>query len=288
MPNKIVITCDSTCDLSPELYHKYSVVPVPLGMTLGEKSFLDGVDITPDDIFNYVQDHGILPKTSAVPVNDYTRVFRKYVNQGADVIHINISSEFSACYQNAMIAADDFRGRVFPIDSRNLSTGSGHLALSARLLADSGLTAPEIVERIEEMKQRLDVSFVLQTLEYLQKGGRCSGVTAFGANLLKIRPEIVVQDGKMVVGKKYRGNMKKTILNYVRGRLEGRDDVDTSRIFVTHSYVPKDIVAKVKDLIKELQPFEDQAIFETFAGCTVSCHCGPYALGVLFFRKKQK
>ncbi|MCD7847142.1 MAG: DegV family protein [Oscillospiraceae bacterium] len=287
MPNKIIITCDSTCDLSPELYRKYEIVPVPLGVILGEELRKDGVDVKAPEIFEYVDKTGNLPKTSAVSVDEYTRIFKKYVDKGSDVVHINISSEFSSCYQNACIAAEEFPGHVYPIDSRNLSTGSGHLAIRARTLADDELTAPEIAARINEMKDRLDVSFVLQTLTYLQKGGRCSGVTAFGANLLKIRPEIIVQDGNMVVGKKYRGDMEKTILNYVRGRLEGRTDIDTHRIFITHSYVPHAIVDKVRDLIKELQPFDDSAILETFAGCTVSCHCGPYTLGVLFFKKKQ-
>lgn len=284
MSTKIIITCDSTCDLSPELYEKYEIKPVPLGTILGEEMRRDGVDVTPLEIFDYVGKTGVLPKTSAVSVSEYTDVFKPYVDEGAEIVHINISSKFSSCYQNACIAAEEL-GHVYPIDSRNLSTGSGHLAIKARELANEGLSASEIADKLNEMKEKLDVSFVLQTLDYLQKGGRCSGVTAFGANLLKIRPEIVVSEGTMIVGKKYRGAMEKSILDYVRGRLEDRTDIDTSRIFITHSHVPDDIVKKVRSLVKELQPFEDENILETYAGCTVSCHCGPNCLGVLFFKK---
>ncbi len=278
--SKIIITCDSTADLSPE----FEIKPVPLGIILGEEMRRDGVDVTPLEIFDYVAKTGVLPKTSAVSVSEYTDVFKPYVDEGAEIVHINISSEFSSCYQNACIAAEEL-GHVCPIDSRNLSTGSGHLAIRARELANEWLSASEIAEKLNEMKEKLDVSFVLQTLDYLQKGGRCSGVVAFGANLLKLRPEIVVSEGTMIVGKKYRGAMEKSILDYVRGRLEGRTDIDTSRIFITHSHVPDDIVGKVMALVKELQPFEDENILETYAGCTVSCHCGPNCLGVLFFKK---
>ncbi len=282
--SKIIVTCDSTCDLSPELYEKYEIKPIALGTILGEEMRRDGVDVTPLEIFDYVGRTKVLPKTSAVSVSEYTDVFKPYVDEGCEIVHINISSEFSSCYQNACIAAEEL-GHVYPIDSRNLSTGSGHLAIKARELADEGLTASEIAGKLNEMKEKLDVSFVLQTLDYLQKGGRCSGVVAFGANLLKLRPEIVVSEGTMIVGKKYRGVMEKSILDYVRGRLEGRTDIDTSRIFITHSHVPDDIVKKVRSLVKELQPFEDENILETYAGCTVSCHCGPDCLGVLFFKK---
>ncbi len=284
MSEKIIVTCDSTCDLSPELYEKYEIQPIALGTILGEEMRRDGVDVTPLEIFDYVGKTGVLPKTSAVSVAEYTDVFKKYVDLGCEIVHINISSEFSSCYQNACIAAEEL-GHVYPIDSRNLSTGSGHLAIKARELAQDGLSASEIADKLNEMKEKLDVSFVLQTLDYLQKGGRCSGVVAFGANLLKLRPEIVVSEGTMIVGKKYRGSMEKSILDYVRGRLADRSDIDTSRIFITHSHVPDDIVAKVRTLVKELQPFEDENILETYAGCTVSCHCGPNCLGVLFFKK---
>lgn len=279
---KIKITCDSTCDLTEEIYTRYGVEVFPLGITLGEELYSDGVDVSAPRIFDYVKETGILPKTSAIAMADYIDVFEKYVSEGYDVIHINISGEFSSCHQNAKLAAEEV-GHVYPIDSRNLSSGSGHLVMAAAEMVAQGMETAEIVAALEEMKNRLDVSFVLQTLDYLKKGGRCSGVVALAATALQLRPEIVVVDGTMKVGKKYRGSMEKSITDYVKGRLAGRDDIQLNRIFVTHSYAPSEIVEKVKALVAELQPFAE--IIETKAGCTVSSHCGPACLGVLFFKK---
>lgn len=281
--NKIKITCDSTCDLTEALYAKYNVTVMPLAITLGDKLYRDSVDLTAQGIFDYVAETGVLPKTSAVSVGEYTDFFKPFVDDGYEVIHINLSSGFSSCHHNACLAAEDL-GHVYVIDSLNLSSGSGHLVLAAGELAEKGLTAAEIADELNEMKTRLDVSFVLQTLDYLKKGGRCSGVVALGASLLQLRPEIEVVDGTMKVGKKYRGKMEKSILDYVRGRLEGRDDIQLDRIFVTHSHAPKEIVDKVIALVKELHPFTE--VIETLAGCTITSHCGPNCLGVLFFKKK--
>lgn len=280
--NKIKITCDSTCDLTEELYQKYDVDVMPLGILLGDALYRDGVDVSAEKVFEFVSKSGVLPKTSAASVTEYTDLFKKYTDQGYAVIHINISSEFSVCYQNACRAAEELEN-VYPIDSRNLSSGSGHLVLAAAELAAEGLPAHEIAERLNEMKNRLDVSFVLQTLDYMKKGGRCSGVVALGATLLQLRPEIEVVEGTMKVGRKYRGKMEKSILDYVRGRLEGREDLQLNRIFITHSHCPPEIVEKVRALVLELHPFAE--VLDTFAGCTVSSHCGPNCLGVLFFRK---
>ena len=167
---KIKITCDSTCDLSPALYEKYDVTVTPLGVTLGDKTYHDGVDVTAQDIFAYVADTGVLPKTSAVSIGEYTDLFQKYTSEGYAVIHINISSEMSSCHQNAKIAASDFED-VYPIDSRNLSSGSGHLVIEAAKMAESGMEAKDIADRLNEIQKNLDVSFVLQTLDYLKKGG---------------------------------------------------------------------------------------------------------------------
>lgn len=279
---EIKVTCDSTCDLTKELYESYGIEAVPLGVYLGDDLRRDGVDVTPQEIYDYADRTGELPKTSAITVGEYQAVFSRLVNQGYQVIHVNLSSDLSASYQNACLAAEDV-GNVFAIDSKNLSTGSGSLALLAVELARSGMAAEEIRQVLEESKKKLDVSFVIQTLEYLHKGGRCSSVAMLGANLLKLRPEIIVEDGQMHVGRKYRGNMEKTILAYVRGRLEGRTDLNYDRIFITHSGVPAEIVEKVKALILELHPFRE--VIETTAGCTISSHCGPATLGVLFFKK---
>lgn len=281
---KIKITCDSTCDLTEELYQKYDIEVMPLGVSLGDTLHKDGVDVNALQVFDFVSKEGVLPKTSAASVGEYDEMFKKYTDEGYAVIHINISSEFSSCYQNASIAARDYEN-VYTVDSRNLSTGSGHLAIAARELVNEGLSAKEIVEQLNEMKERLDVSFVLQTLDYLKKGGRCSGIVALGANLLKLRPEIEVVNGSMKVGKKYRGTAEKSIHDYVEGRLAGREDLQYNRIFITHSHVPAEIVEKVKQQVKALHPFAE--VIETIAGCTISSHCGPCCLGVLFFKKKK-
>lgn len=279
---KIKVTCDSTCDLTPELYRSYDIETVPIAVTLGETLYYDGVDVTVQDLYDYADRTGELPKTSAVAPSKYMEVFGKYVEQGYTVIHISLSSEISSCYQNACLAAKEV-GSAYPIDSLSLSSGSGHLALLAVELARQGKSAREIVDTLNERKEKLDVSFVLQHLEYLRMGGRCSGIAVLGANLLKLRPEIRMQDGKMSVGTKYRGSMERSICDYVRGRLEGRDDIDLGRIFVTHSGVPGEVVEQAIALVKELHPFRE--VIETHAGSTISSHCGPDCLGVLFFKK---
>jgi len=279
---KIKITCDSTCDLTQELYTRCKADVMPLEINLGGEYYRDSVDITAEKVFEYVSETGVLPKTAAISMASYQKLFAKYTNLGYDVIHINISSEFSACHQNAVIAASEFEN-VYVIDSRNLSSGSGHLVLAAAEMAEAGLEASEIADKLNEIKEKLDVSFVLQTLEYLKKGGRCSSIAALGASILQLCPEIEVAEGTMRAKRKYRGKMKKTINDYVKGRLAGRDDLDTKRIFVTHSGVPAEIVEEVKATVANEYGFEE--VIETKAGCTVSSHCGPNCLGVLFFTK---
>lgn len=280
--NKIKITCDSTCDLTPELYARCKVDVMPLEINLGGEYYRDSVDITAEKVFEYVSETGVLPKTAAISMANYFKLFEKYTSKGYAVIHINISSEFSSCYQNACLAAAELED-VYVIDSRNLSSGSGHLVLAAAEMAEEGLEASEIADKLNEIKEKLDVSFVLQTLEYLKKGGRCSSIAALGASILQLCPEIEVAEGTMRAKRKYRGKMKKTIADYVKGRLAGRDDLDTKRIFVTHSGVPTEIVEEVKATVANEYGFEE--VIETRAGCTVSSHCGPECLGVLFFTK---
>lgn len=278
----IKITCDSTCDLSPELCERYHISVIPMRVALGERSCRDGVDVKPEELFAYVGETGKLPTTSAISVGEYEDFFRPFTDEGYEVVHISLSSELSSSHQNACIAAGEL-GNVFVVDSRSLSTGSGHLVILSAELASAGYDGAYIAKALDEMKGNLDVSFVLQTLDYLHKGGRCSGIARFGANMLKLRPEIVMNNGTLHVGKMYRGSMEKTILDYVRGRLDNENAVNYDRIFVTHSGVPREIVDKVIALVKELRPFEE--VIETVAGSTISCHCGPNCLGVLFFRK---
>lgn len=281
--SKIKITCDSTCDLTADLYARCGADVIPLGVLLGDDLRRDGVDLSVQELYDYVAKTGVLPKTSAISEFEYIERWKPYVDDGYSIIHINISSAISACHQNARIAAGELKN-VYPIDSLNLSSGSGMLVIKAAELAEQGLDAPEIARQLEDWRSRLDVSFVLQTLEYLQKGGRCSSVLAFGANLLKLRPEIVLQpDGSMDVGKKYRGSAEKSIIDYVNGRIKGRDDIDKSVIFVVHSYAPDETVAEVKRLVKEEYGFE--TVYETKAGSTISSHCGAGTLGVMFYKK---
>jgi DegV family protein with EDD domain len=282
---KIKLTCDSTCDLGPVLIQKHDVHVIPLYINFEEKSYRDGVDLSPLDLFDLVKQKNTLPKTAAVSVEDYIELFRPYLEQGYEVIHINISSKMSACHQNALLAAKELEslGKVYPIDSYNLSSGSGHLVLEAAELAKEGKSGEEIRQALIQKAKLLEVSFCIDTLEYLHKGGRCSSVAALGANLLKLRPCIEVKDGEMGVGKKYRGKMDKALMDYVTDRLSGRDDIDLKRIFITHTYAPDEIVELVREAILKLQPFQE--IIETKASCTISSHCGKGTLGILFFKK---
>ena len=281
----IKISADSTCDLSPELIQRYDIGISPLYIVRDGESLVDGVDITPDEIYAHVEAGGSMCSTAAVSVYDYVEFFRKELESADAVVHFHISGDMSACYQNACIAAAEV-GNVYPVDARNLSTGIGLLVLEAAELAREGqLTAQEIQERMNQRRELLDVSFVVEQLGYLRKGGRCSSVAALGANMLSLRPCIQVKDGKMGVGKKYRGAYQKCLLQYVKERLEGRNDIDLHRIFITESggFTPEE-VAEVEAAVRGYQPFEE--VLHTRAGCTVSSHCGPRTLGILYFHTK--
>ena len=279
---RIRVTSDSTCDLSPELIEQYQIVISPLYVVLDGKSYKDTIEITPDKVYEYVERTKKVGSTAALNVSDYLSFFRENL-QGYDaIIHFTISSEMSSCYQNACIAAEEFQN-VYVIDSRNLSTGIGHLVLDAAEMAAEGKDPKEIVDILNERKKKLDVSFVIDTLKYLALGGRCSSVVALGANLLNLKPTIIVKDGKMVVGKKYRMSLDRALLRYVIDQLGDLDTVDTRRIFVTDSGMSDERWQSVEKLLKETLPFEK--IYHTRAGCTVSNHCGPNTLGILFYRK---
>jgi DegV family protein with EDD domain len=279
--SKVKITCDSTADLSHELLQKYNIDTIPLYIIIDENTYRDSVDIQPDDIYAYAQRTGKLPKTAAVSVQNYIDLFAKYQEYDA-IIHINIGQQFSSSFQNAYIASQEFKN-VYVINSENLSTGSGHLVIEAAELAAQGLDAEQICENLKRVIPKIDASFVIDTLDYLKMGGRCSSIQAFGASLLNIKPCIEVIDGKMEVGKKYRGKIEKSIQKYVVDRLKDRDDIIKDRVFITHSGCSVDLLNQVKQLVIESQPFEE--IFITRASCTISCHCGPNTLGVLFKTK---
>ena len=282
MYKQITISSDSTCDLSQELVDRYNIHILPMGVTLGDKMYRDGMDITPDQIYAHHEKTGQLPKTSAINMAESADFFAELTKDGSAVIHFTISSSMSATYNNARIAAEDFED-VYVVDAKNLSTGSGLLVLAAAEMAQEGMEAKEIAKKVSELADCVDASFVVDNLEYLAKGGRCSAVAAFGANLLQLKPCISVKNGAMGVGKKYRGKFEKTLLSYVADRLADAEDICLDRVFVTHAGCDADIVESVVNAVKGTLPFKE--VLVTRAGCTVSSHCGANTLGVLFIRK---
>lgn len=278
----VKISADSTCDLSAELVDQYAIEIAPLYIIKDGVSLKDGVEIAPRDIFEHVEKTGKVLTTSAVSVSDYVELFTRMTADGSEVVHINISAEFSACHQNAMLAASEVAG-VYPVDSRSLSTGSALLALEAVHRARAGIGGAQIQREIGELTGRVEASFVLERLDYLRRGGRCSALQALGANLLNLKPCIEVRAGKMGVGRKYRGSFEKALREYVRDRLKGRADISTERAFITHAGCAAETVGMVRSAVAEYMPFDD--VIETEAGCTISNHCGPRTLGILFFRK---
>lgn len=278
----IKIISDSTCDLSPEQLKANDISLARLTIVKGDEQFTDGTTIVPADIFAHVAAGGALCSTAAYSVGEYQDLFSRYADKYDGVIHINIGSGFSSCYQNACIAAEDFPN-VRVIDSMNLSTGQGHVVLEACRLAKTCGSLDEIVEKLNRFTPRVEASFLLDRLDYMVKGGRCSSVMALGANLLNLKPCIEVKDGKMVVVKKYRGKYDKCLATYVKDRLADREDIDRTELFVTYTPVSDECLAAVKDAIDAYGNFE--TLYETAAGCTVSCHCGPGTLGILFVRK---
>lgn len=279
---KIKISSDSTCDLSSNIIEKYQIGIVPLYITCGGKPYKDGLEITPDEIFAHVESGGDIGSTAAVNIQDYANIFSEYLKECDAVIHFTISSDMSCCFQNARAAAETLKN-VYVVDSMNLSTGIGQLVLDAAEMAQKGMTAQEIVQQIEIRKTKLDVSFVLDTLDYLAKGGRCSSIAAFGANMIRLKPSIEVQGGKMGVGRKYRGPLGRCLKRYINDKLADPNTVDPRRIFITDSGIDEELRKAVEDEVLSHVKFEE--VIHTRAGCTISNHCGPNCIGILFFRK---
>jgi DegV family protein with EDD domain len=280
---RIKITADSTCDLSSEILQQYDIGITPLTVIKDGVAFKDNITITPADIFAHVASDGALCSTTAVSIGEYQDFFAPLAATYDAVVHINISAEFSSTHQNARLAAAEF-DNVVAVDSRNLSTGQGLVVLKACQLAKTAESLEQLITELEAFTGKVEASFVVDKLEYLVKGGRCSSAAALGANLLNLKPCIDVIDGKMGVTKKYRGKYDKCLVSYVKERLEGRDDLDTSMpIFITQTKVSEESYAAVREAVKEYGHFE--TVYETVAGCTVSCHCGPGTLGILFVRK---
>lgn len=276
----IKITATSTCDLPPELLERHQITLVPLYVSFGGNTYRDGVDTGPEDIFRHVEQGGALPTTAAVNIADYQALFAELSPKYDAVLHITIGAEFSACYQDACVAAEEFPN-VYVVDSRNLTTGQGLMVLEAAEAAERGESIQDILAILDGLTDKVDTTFVVDKLDYLAKGGRCSSVVALGANLLKLKPCIVLADGRMTVGKKYRGTFDKVLPDYVRDQLTGKE-VRTERAVIVRTRCDPAIPAAVEQVMKE---YGFREIIHAVAGSTISCHCGPNTLGVLFLRK---
>ena len=282
---KVIISADSTCDLGNELKEKLGIYYFPYHINLNGKDYLDNVTITPETLYSAYRENKALPKTSAISAGEYIEYFKQFTDKGFEVVHINLGSALSASHQNALIAANELKG-VYPVDSQNLSTGTGLLVIKACKMAEEGASAKEISERIKALTPYSQASFILNTLEFMRAGGRCSAVAAFGANLLGIKPCIVVDNkngGRMSVGKKYRGKFDRVLLNYTEDIIAKHPDYDDETVFITHSGTSDEYINVVKNYLSENTSFKN--IYVTNASCTISCHCGPDTLGVLFMTK---
>lgn len=284
MSSHIILSADSTCDLGDELRARYNVQYYPFHVILDGETYADGVDLMPDQIYEVYREKKILPKTAAINTAEYVEYFKQWTDQGYEVIHFTLGSGLSATYNNCRLAAQELPG-VYAIDSRNLSTGSGLLVIEAAERIAAGMPAAQIAEEVQALASHSQASFIIDTLEFLYKGGRCSALAMLGANMLQLKPCIEVDNssGAMNVGKKYRGSLEKALSQYVKDKLEGRTDIRNDRIFITHSGISQERIDLVKKLVKQYGDFKE--IFVTRAGCTISSHCGPNTLGVLFMTK---
>ncbi|MBE6647529.1 MAG: DegV family protein [Ruminococcaceae bacterium] len=283
MSEKILIASDSTTDLGQELIEKYNVKILPLGVTVGGKTYTDGVDIDPDMIYDNYSKTGELPKTSAANIAQFEEFYREYTEQGYSIIMFTISAEMSSTFSNARLAAEDFEN-VYVVDTRNLSTGGGLLVIKAAELAAEGKSSAEIAETCRNLTACVDASFVIDSLEFLYKGGRCSAVAAAGATVLGLKPCIGVKLGKMGVGKKYRGKFDKVLPQYINDRLGDGSGIYKEHVFITHAGCDPEIYTACAEQVKAMGVFDEVHI--TRAGCTISSHCGRNTLGVLFIREQ--
>jgi len=278
------VTADSTCDLSPELLRKFDVDIAPLSVIIDGNVYHDGVDVTPRDIFRAAE-AGKSVRTAAVNTYEYKEFFRKQLESYDQVVHVCISSEFSTCYSDAVEASKGM-DHVYVVDSRNLSTGSGLLVLEGAEMAAQGMEGKEIAEALRARTPLVHATFVVRTIDYLRRGGRCSGMEALGAKMLHIRPSIIVQDGKMHPGEKYRGRYEHYLKHYFRDLLENDSNIDFKRAFITHSPSEEGLVQFAIDTVKSYGLFRE--VFETMAGCTVCTHCGPDTRGLMVMRRTEK
>ncbi len=281
----VKIIADSTCDLSKELLERFDVQIIPLAINLGDVSYSDGVDIFPDDIYAWSDETKLTPKTSSASFEKIMEVLSPFDKEDTDIVYIGISEKMSVTCNSVRLAGEELEhARLFVVDSMNLSTGIGLLVINAVNMARQGMSAEEIVTAIEELRTRVRSSFVVDTLTFLHRGGRCSGAAALFGNTLKLKPEIFVENGSMGVGKKYRGKQDSVIVKYAADRKEELLKAEKSMVFITHSGCEESVIDSIKSFIEELGCFEE--IFITRAGSVISSHCGPATLGVLYIESK--
>lgn len=282
--NKVKIIVDSTVDLTKELYEKYDIDVVPLGVSFGMETYKDSVDITLDKLFKLVDEKGELPHTSACSPQAFADAFKKYIEQGMDIIYLGLSSTMSSTFQNANIAKDMFpEGRIFLVDSKSLSTGTGLLVLKAARLAEEGKSAEEIANILNETVPNVVAQFTIEQLEYLHKGGRCSGASKIFGHIFHIRPYIKVIDGEMVVYKKPRGPMKVAVDQQLLDLKEAMPNVDQSAIMLTHSLVSDELLEYAKSELEKI--VDPKSIVISTAGCVIGSHCGKGCIGILYIKK---
>ena len=282
MTQTVKIISDSTCDLSKDLLEKYDISILPLHILLGETEYRDGVDITPEEIFRWSDENKTTPKTSAPSMTEAMEVMKPFLDEGREIICFSISDSMSTSGNVMRLAAEELEVTV--INSANLSTGIGLQVIQAALLSAEGKTRAQITAAIEEIRPRVRASFTVDTLTYLYRGGRCNAVAALAGTMLKLHPRIVVEDGAMDASKKYRGKLSSVILSYTKDMEDDLKNAVPDRVFITHSGVPEEIIETAKEAVRQYQNFEEICV--TRAGCTVSSHCGPGTIGVLFLHER--
>lgn len=282
---KYKITCESSADLNQDMYKKLGVPVIPFRITLGSDDYFDGKNITNDQLFDYANSNSQLPKTSALNENDYTEFWEEQLKDCDGIIHFSISSKVSSTYNNAVVAAKKFNN-VYVIDSMSLSSGIGLQVIYATQLRDKEVDIEKAVELINKRRESVQISFVVDKLNYLYKGGRCSALSLLGANLLSIKPSIIVSNGRMMVGKKYIGKMHKILDKYIDETLNDFNNPDTSLCFITYSSATPEMLDVARKTLKDKGIFKN--IVETTAGCTVSTHCGPNTLGIIYYNDGGK
>ena len=281
----IKIISDSTCDLTNELLERYNISIIPLHVLLGDKDYLDGVDISPDTIYKWADETKSMPQTSAPSIGDAMEILKPFVDAGDDIICFSIAKSMSTSNNIMRLAAEalEYSHKTYVIDSTNLSTGVGHLVIEAAIMAKEGIPAADIVEKVKAMRASVRSSFVIDTLTYLHRGGRCSAVAALTGNVLQLHPMIKVENGKMDVDKKYRGKLSTVIPAYVKDLEDALKNAKKDRVFITHSGCDEAIIKDVCEYIQNLNLFNE--VLVTRAGAVISSHCGPGTLGVLYIEK---